>query len=270
MDNNNNYKIIKIFVISCSISFKFQICFRGRNDTVNRRSMKYLIKRKMASNEEVRRIWREADCVCFDVDSTVVTDEGIDELAKFLGKGNEVSNITVGAMQGALSYTDSLKARLDIIRPTRQQVSDFIRTRSPQLTPGIKELILKLQDRRKDIYLVSGGFRCIIEEIADKLSIPHDRIFANELLFFYNGNFAGFDRTQPTSDGNGKSKVIDHLKRKYGYKKVVHVGDGVTDMETCPPADAFIGFGVNQVREKVKIGCRWFVTDCRDLISALD
>lgn len=224
----------------------------------------------MVSTEEVKQIWKNADCVCFDVDSTVVMDEGIDELADFLGKGEEVSRITQGAMQGSLSYTDSLKARLDIIQPSHRQVSKFIEAHPPRLTPGMKELVQKLQKQKKDIFLISGGFRCIIEAISDQLSIPHDKIFANELLFYFNGDFAGFDRSQPTCDGDGKARVILYLKKKYGYKRLVHIGDGATDLEACPPADAFIGFGANQVREKVKSGSRWFVTSCRELIEALD
>lgn len=47
----------------------------------------------MVSTEDVKQIWKNADCVCFDVDSTVVMDEGIDELANFLGKGEEVSRM---------------------------------------------------------------------------------------------------------------------------------------------------------------------------------
>lgn len=47
----------------------------------------------MASLEEVKQIWRQSDCVCFDVDSTVVMDEGIDELARYLGKGDKVSQM---------------------------------------------------------------------------------------------------------------------------------------------------------------------------------
>ena len=47
----------------------------------------------MATEEETKSIWRRCDCVCFDVDSTVCVDEGIDELAAFMGKGQEVSDL---------------------------------------------------------------------------------------------------------------------------------------------------------------------------------
>jgi len=55
------------------------------------------------------------------------------------------------------------------------------------------------------------------------------------------GEYAGFDETQPTSKSGGKGEVIRHLKEKKGFKIIVHVGDGSTDLEASPPADAFIG-----------------------------
>jgi phosphoglycolate phosphatase-like HAD superfamily hydrolase len=58
-------------------------------------------------------------------------------------------------------------------------------------------------------------------------------------------------------------------QEKHGYECVIMVGDGVTDMEAKPPAAAFIGFGGKAVREKVKAGADWFVTDFNDLIQAL-
>lgn len=55
------------------------------------------------------------------------------------------------------------------------------------------------------------------------------------------GEYAGFDKSQPTSKSGGKAEIIRCLKEKEGFKIVVHVGDGVTDLEASPPADAFIG-----------------------------
>lgn len=65
------------------------------NYDLNDKTFFFLLCARMASTEEVKQIWKNADCVCFDVDSTVVMDEGIDELANFLGKGEEVSRMWV-------------------------------------------------------------------------------------------------------------------------------------------------------------------------------
>lgn len=53
------------------------------------------------------------------------------------------------------------------------------------------------------------------------------------------GEFAGFDESQPTAESGGKGKVISVLKEQYGFKTVVMIGDGATDLEACPPAVSF-------------------------------
>lgn len=223
----------------------------------------------MSCESEVKCVWRSADCVCFDVDSTVCTDEAIDELAAYLGVGEQVANLTNTAMQGSMTYKESLAARLKLMKPSLQQLQSFIASHSPNLTPGMKELVECLHKRNVAVYLISGGFTSIIETVAEVLNIPKQNIFANKLQFYYNGDYAGFDEECLTSETGGKPKVIQLLKDKYDYKQVVHIGDGVTDMEACPPADAFIGFGRNQVREKVKAGSKWFVMDFQEMIDEL-
>ena len=50
------------------------------------------------------------------------------------------------------------------------------------------------------------------------------------------GSYAGFDETEPTSQQDGKAQVVAYLKHLQGYQRVVMIGDGVTDLEACPPA----------------------------------
>lgn len=56
------------------------------------------------------------------------------------------------------------------------------------------------------------------------------------------GEFAGYDETQPTAESGGKGRVICMLKEKYGFEKVVMIGDGATDLEACPPAVSILFF----------------------------
>ena len=86
------------------------------------------------------------------------------------------------------------------------------------------------------------------------------------------GSFAGHLESEPTSRAGGKAKVVADLKAEHGYKTVVMVGDGATDMEARDipgGADAFIGFGGIAVREKVKAGADWFVMDFADMIEVV-
>ena len=63
--------------------------------------------------------------------------------------------------------------------------------------------------------------------------------------------------------------MIQSLKEKHGFRKLVMIGDGATDLEACPPADAFIGYGGNRERPKVKENASWFITDFQELIDEM-
>ena len=83
-------------------------------------------------------------------------------------------------------------------------------------------------------------------------------------MFDRDGAFADHLRSEPTSRAGGKAKVVAELKASRGYKTVVMIGDGATDMEARDipgGADAFIGFGGIAVREAVREGADWFVDD---------
>lgn len=87
---------------------------------------------------EAARWVKNANVVCFDVDSTVIAEEGIDELAKFCGKGAEVERLTKEAMKGSMTFQDALSLRLNIIKPTQLQIRDFLKAKPSTLSPGIK------------------------------------------------------------------------------------------------------------------------------------
>ena len=221
-----------------------------------------------------RRALREADAVCFDVDSTVIVDEGIDVLADYLGCGAEVAALTRSAMGGSMPFHEALAARLAVMRPSRQQVEAMLEA-SPiegRLTPGVAPLIAALQARGTRVFLVSGGFRQMIEPVAAAVGVAADDIFANNLLFDADGAFASHDATEPTSRAGGKARVVAELRAKHGFRTVVMVGDGATDMEARDApggADAFIGFGGVQARPSVRAGADWFVTSFEPLRDAL-
>ncbi|CAM9793863.1 unnamed protein product [Ectocarpus fasciculatus] len=142
-------------------------------------------------------------------------------------------------MGGSMPFQDALKARLDLMTPSQKMVDLCLREHPPRLSPaGISDLVSALHERGVVVYLVSGGFRQMIAPVADQLSIPRGNIFANRLLFGDGssdgatpGTYVGFDADEPTSRDGGKAKVIDLLSKEFGYKCVVMVGDGATDMQ---------------------------------------
>uniref|UniRef100_A0A8C2YP10 Phosphoserine phosphatase n=1 Tax=Chinchilla lanigera TaxID=34839 RepID=A0A8C2YP10_CHILA len=100
----------------------------------------------MVSHSELRTLFCSADAVCFDVDSTVIREEGIDELAKFCGVEDAVSEMTRRAMGGAVPFQVALAERLALIRPSREQVQRLLAEHPPHLTPGVRMFSLDLEE----------------------------------------------------------------------------------------------------------------------------
>ncbi|OEU14473.1 phosphoserine phosphatase serb [Fragilariopsis cylindrus CCMP1102] len=217
----------------------------------------------------------EADAVCFDVDSTVINEEGIDVLAEFLGKGEEVAALTAAAMDGGMKFQDALAQRLDLLKPSRKQILDCLEKNPLLLTDGITKLISTLQSKNVDVYLVSGGFRIMIEPVAKILNInPSTHVIANTIVFDNDddtGLYKGFDTAEPTSKDMGKPKAIQQiLDNRFYNNGIVMIGDGATDAQAKPPATAFIGFGGVVVREAVKNSADWFVTNFDDMTTIIE
>ena len=89
------------------------------------------------------------------------------------------------------------------------------------------------------------------------------------ILFDEAGEYAGFDRAQPTSDSGGKPEVVRRLKSRLGLNRVAMVGDGMTDAEAAPPADVFVHFAGNQMREAVAAIAPWTVHKMSELTQEI-
>jgi phosphoserine phosphatase len=224
---------------------------------------------KLEMMKTAKETLKNAQVVCFDVDSTVIQEEGIDVLANFCGQGEAVAKLTADAMEGGMKFEDALEARLNLIQPSQEQILSCLKDHPFVLTPGIKAVVKHLHDRGTLVFLISGGFRNMIIDIADELGIPEHRIYANTIIFDSDGKYSSFDAEEPTSRDGGKGEVIQRLKNEYGYSPVVMIGDGATDLQSRPPADSFIGFGGVEQREVVKENADWFITDFNELLTEL-
>ena len=173
------------------------------------------------------------------------------------------------AMGGVVPLNEAIKLRLDLIKPSKNDLINFQMKHETKITPKITEVISILQSRGVHIYIVSGGFREMIQPFATKYNIPSERIYANSFIFDLNDNYLNFNQTEITSHDGGKPAVIQRLKDLYHYKHIIMIGDGVTDLQTKPTVDAFIGFGGVAVREVVKAQADWFITDFQELLDVL-
>jgi phosphoserine phosphatase len=202
--------------------------------------------------------------VFFDVDSTLVTIEGIDELAD----GNpEIARLTEAAMNGDIPLDEVYGKRLEIIRPTRERVERLGEQYRTSLVPGADEAIRSLREAGVTIHLVTAGVEQAILPLARHLGLDDRVVHAVRLQFDQGGAYRDFDRRSFLARTGGKELVVrDARARSKG--RAAFVGDGVSDLEARPAVDLFIGFGGVAVRQRVKENADVYVTE-RDLRAVL-
>jgi phosphoserine phosphatase len=203
--------------------------------------------------------------VLFDVDSTLVTIEGIDVLA---GGNPEIAKLTEAAMNGDVPVDQVYAKRLEIIRPTRSAIDDLGKTYVRSLVEGAADAVAKLRDAGAHIHLVTAGIAQAIAPLAARLGIPERAVHAVTVRFDDAGNYADFDRRSPLARSGGKGLVVRDIRAR-SKGKAAFVGDGVTDLETKDAVDLFIGFGGVHVRPRVKENADVYVTDFRSVLSHL-
>lgn len=129
---------------------------------------------------------------------------------------------------------------------------------------------MRLRANDIKVYLITGGFDCLIEPVATELGIPMQNMYANKLHFTFNGEYAGFDTNQPTSHTGGKGEAVSLIRQQLADSaRITMIGDGATDLEASPPADHFIGYGGNIIREEVRNRAKYFVTNFEQLSNSL-
>ena len=173
----------------------------------------------------------------FDMDSTLIEAEVIDELAKAAGVGEQVSEITERAMRGELDFRASFKERLALLKGLDVGVLDEIGA-SLRLTEGAEVLFAELKRLGYKTAILSGGFTYFAKQLQAKLGI--DYVFANELEVV-DGKVTGV-AIEPIVDAQRKADLLGELARKEGLQmeQTIAVGDGANDL----PMLAIAGLGV--------------------------
>ncbi|RMN63534.1 Phosphoserine phosphatase SerB [Pseudomonas syringae] len=173
----------------------------------------------------------------FDMDSTLIEAEVIDELAKAAGVGEQVSEITERAMRGELDFSESFKERLTLLKGLDVSVLDEIGA-SLRLTEGAETLFSELKRLGYKTAILSGGFTYFAKQLQAKLGI--DYVFANELEVV-DGKVTGV-AVEPIVNAQRKADLLRELAHKEGLslEQTIAVGDGANDL----PMLAIAGLGV--------------------------
>jgi len=208
--------------------------------------------------------------IFFDCDSTLSSIEGIDELARFRGPEiyAEVVALTHAAMNGEVPLDQVFSLRMEIIKPDRSACEAVAAQYIETITPHAKELIELLKANGWLPVILSGGFAPLIHPLAKELGIDH--VEAVPLYLHEDGSYAGYGTCYPTTRNLGKNDIIREWKEAMLPERVVMVGDGISDLETTPDVDLFIGYGGVVARPKVMANAAYTLMDMNDTLGILN
>jgi len=189
--------------------------------------------------QEDNQYRRNRRVVVFDMDSTLIETEVIDELAQLAGVGQSVKNITDKAMKGEIDFEKSLRDRVFLLKDLPLSALEIVAEKLP-LTEGADNLVKTLRMLGYKTAIISGGFSFFADKLRNELGI--DYVFANRLEIL-NGKLTG-QIVGTIIDGEGKAKLLKQISVQEGLdsEQVIAVGDGANDIAMLSAAGLGVAF----------------------------
>ncbi len=186
--------------------------------------------------------------IIFDMDSTLIQREVIEELAGLCDAREEVKKITEEAMNGKLDFTQSLEKRVSMLKGLQRHHMDRLLDEIP-LTPGVEPFIKIVKSLGFKVGVISGGFNFFTDHFKAKLGLDYS--FANTLEFDSEGKLTG-KLTGPIVDADQKAHLLDFLAQQDGIslEQVVAIGDGANDLKMLAKAGMGIAFQAKEIVKK--------------------
>jgi phosphoserine phosphatase len=199
--------------------------------------------------------------IAFDMDSTLINIECVDEIADAAGRKAEVAAITEAAMRGEITdYKASLRARVALLKGVTVAHMDAVYTQRLQLNPGAAELVAACKQAGLKVLLVSGGFTFFTDRIRDRLGIDFAR---SNVLEVENGptcaTLTGRMVDQPWGDicdGAEKRRTLLEVSTLMGIapEQCIAMGDGANDLPMMGVAGLSVAYHAKPaVREKAHV-----------------
>ena len=248
-----NIERIKMIARGEFLAMEMWIDLREANFPVLRQDLATVAKRIgmdiIAQPEHLYK--KRKKIIVFDMDSTIVDGEIIDEMARIAGVGKEVAAITEKGMRGEIDFSESLRRRVSFLRGLKMKSLESI-AKTFNLTKGSEELVAALKEMGFKIALISGGFSYFTDVLKKKLGF--DYAFGNELEIS-KGRLSGRIRGR-IIDAKRKAEVLDAICRRERITRdeVVAVGDGSNDQIMVANAGLGIAFNAKEILKKVADG----------------
>ena len=195
--------------------------------------------------------------IAFDMDSTLINIECVDEIADAAGRKAEVAAITEAAMRGEISdYKDSLRQRVALLKGVSVASMAEVYQQRLQLNPGAADLVAACKQAGLKILLVSGGFTYFTDRIRDRLGIDYTR---SNVLEEQDGVLTGRMVDQPWGDicdGEEKRKMLLKTCADLGIspRQAIAMGDGANDLPMMGAAGLSVAFHAKPaVREQAHV-----------------
>lgn len=211
--------------------------------------------------------WQVAEpieAIVFDCDSTLSLIEGIDEIAERKGVLSQVHYLTERAMSETGVFNTMYAERLEIVKPSFEDMLWLGDRYYEHRTECVNEVIEILNSLGKKLFIASAGLLPPIQLFAKRLRIPAAHVNAVDIYFNEDGSYKGYDHQSILIEH--KARVVGQLKEK--YPRIVHIGDGMNDVEAAYIATRFIGYGGKNYRPKVAELSHFYII-CRSLLPLL-
>lgn len=190
-------------------------------------------------------VWRRNKrLIVFDMDSTLIQSEVINEMANLYNQGEAVSEITERAMNGELDFDESLKLRVGLLKGMPESYLEKVLSEI-ELTEGVEDFVKIVKELGYKLGIISGGFQYFADHFKNKLSL--DYAFANHLEIkdgALTGNLVG-----SIVNAEKKAMLVDMLAQQenINLEQVVAIGDGANDLLMLSKAGLGIAFHAKEV-----------------------
>lgn len=179
--------------------------------------------------------------LAMDMDSTLITIECIDEIADFVGKKKEVSEITEAAMRGEITdFADSLNRRVALLRGVPETALESVYQERLRLSPGAENLLAFARKNGWKTLLVSGGFTFFTDKLKARLGLDYTRANTLEIV---DGHLTG-RVLGPIIDGQAKMDTVQETCKLLGIEsqQAIVMGDGANDLKMMSISGASVAF----------------------------